>query len=95
VEVFRRINFFAAARPAYCKHSAPRPLRGRRDSGEGSPRPAPEVLVLGHIGDLAHNLDFERSFFPVGGAHHTLDGSPKNSLHGVALSRLGERPLVA
>jgi hypothetical protein len=35
------------------------------------------------------------NFFPVRGAHHTLDGSPKNSLHGVALSRLGERPLVA
>jgi hypothetical protein len=52
--------------------------------------------VPGHIGDLARNLDFERSiFFPVRGAHHTLDGSPKNSLHGVALSRLGERPLVA
>jgi hypothetical protein len=50
-------------------------------------------MVLGHIGDLAHNLDFERSIFSGPGRASPLDGSPKNSLHGVALSRLGERRL--
>jgi hypothetical protein len=94
-EAFRRLNFFAAACPAHCKHSAPQLYEGaaiaaKESCGRRSRFWRSDILAISPTISISKDR-----FFPVRGAHHTLDGSPKNSLHGVALSRLGERPLVA